>query len=90
MLPPGAAIVVYGDTASEGSLSLGNSGDSVILADATGTVVAELTYTGALADRDGVSMVRVVEGDPESALVLHDTVSSEPSSPGEPTTEGAW
>ena len=90
VVPPGAALVVTGGAASEGTLSLGNGGDVVVLADDAGAVVAALDYSGALASRDGVSMVRSVEGDPDADLVLHDTVSEDPSSPGVSASGGLW
>lgn len=89
-LGPREALVIYGRTASEGSLALSNGGDQVVLADARGQVVAEVSFSSQLTARDGVSMVRAVDGDDTSEFVLHDTVSSASSSPGAPTDGGDW
>jgi hypothetical protein len=85
-----AAVVVYGDSASEGALGLSNGGDTVTLADASGRLVAQVQFRSDLTARDGVSMVRAVDGDGEADFVLHDTVSTAPSSPGTPTGGGPW
>ncbi|HCH62822.1 MAG: hypothetical protein CL927_18255 [Deltaproteobacteria bacterium] len=89
-LAPRSALVVYGESASEGTLGLSNSGDTVLMLDSSGLVMGEVTFGGNLTARDGVSMVRTVEGDPDAQFVLHDTVSSAPSSPGTPTNGNAW
>jgi hypothetical protein len=75
-IPAGGALVVAG------SLGLSNDGDTVTLADPTGAVVDRVVYGAELAARDGVSMTRTVDGDPASAMVLHDQISDLPSSPG--------
>ena len=94
ILAPKAAIIVYGQwsaipanmsngvAASSGQLSLTNSGDTVALTDANGTKQDSVTYASALSSRDGVSMTRQIDGDGSASMVLHDTVSSTPSSPG--------
>lgn len=90
VLEPGTAAVVFADEASEGGLGLGNSGDRVSLRDATGRLVSVVAYGRSLADRDGVSMVRIPEGDPTADLVPHDTVSNRASSPGTSASGSAW
>jgi endonuclease/exonuclease/phosphatase family metal-dependent hydrolase len=73
----GAALVVQ-----SGDLALSNGGDSVTLADASGRVVDRGVYDGGMGSRDGVSMTRTIDGDVATPMVLHDQVSSLPSSPG--------
>lgn len=92
-LAPGSRIVVYAGAeaipagvdnavaASSGRLSLANGGDTVTLADSLG-VLDTTTYAGALADEDGVSMNRSLDGDPSAPFVLHTALSAAPSSPG--------
>jgi endonuclease/exonuclease/phosphatase family metal-dependent hydrolase len=93
-LGAGKAIVVFGSSAgipagltnavgaSTGSLGLGNSGDSVVIKDATGAVMGNLTYASSLGSQDGVSMNRSPDGVASGAFVLHNTLSSKASSPG--------
>ena len=90
VLPPGGAAVVFGDESSVGQLALGNSGDTVVLADPNGRTVSVVPYGRGLADRDGVSMVRLVEGDPEADFVPHDTVSDQSASPGTTAAGDPW
>jgi hypothetical protein len=85
-----AALVVTGATASTGLLSLTNSGDTVTLTDAQGTTVDRVAYASALAAKDGVSMNRKPDGDPAGSFVLHDTLSSKPSSPGTRADGSSW
>ncbi|HET9626139.1 MAG TPA: lamin tail domain-containing protein [Kofleriaceae bacterium] len=92
-LGAGRAIVVFGGAsaipaglgnavvASTGSLSLGNSGDTVKLGNASGTVDS-FTYTAALAGSDGVSMNRSPDGAATGSFVLHSSLTSRSSSPG--------
>ena len=95
LLGAGRAIVVFGGAsaippglgnaiaASTGSLSFGNSGDTVKLIcplDPT-TPVDSLTYTGAQAV-DGVSLNRDPDGDGGAPFVLHDSLSTLRRSPG--------
>ena len=76
--PAGIANAVASST---GSLSLGNSGDTVKLASPS-AVVDSVTYTSTLAASDGVSMNRSPDGDPSGAFVLHTTLAATPRSPG--------
>lgn len=66
---------------STGSLSLGNSGDTVTLASPAGAVDS-VTYGSALAGTDGVSMNRSPDGDPAGTFVLHTQLSASQRSPG--------
>lgn len=67
---------------SSGSLLLGNSGDTVTLKNAAGTVVDTFTYSSSLSGTDGVSMNRSPDRTPAGPFVLHTALSSLPSSPG--------
>jgi endonuclease/exonuclease/phosphatase family metal-dependent hydrolase len=80
-LAPGARIVVTGASASTGTLGLSNSGDSVTVANSSGTTVDSFTYTSALSSTDGVSMNRSPDGSTGS-FVLHTTLSARLASPG--------
>ncbi|HEY0193801.1 MAG TPA: lamin tail domain-containing protein [Kofleriaceae bacterium] len=100
-LAPGKAIVVFGGAsaipagltnavaASTGTLSLGNSGDTVKLANG-GTTVDSFTYTSTLAGTDGVSMNRSPDATATGSFVLHTTLSASPSSPGKRATGAAF
>jgi len=90
-LAPGGVLVVFGGgapalpevttlAASGAGLALNNSGDTLTLAAADGSVLAALTY-GTEGGRDQ-SLVRAVDGDPEADFVLHGTLSAGPASPG--------
>jgi endonuclease/exonuclease/phosphatase family metal-dependent hydrolase len=93
VVPAGRALVVFGGAAgipaglgdavasSTGTLSLGNSGDTVTLAGPAGTVDS-VTYSSALAASDGVSMNRSPDGNAGGTFVLHTTLSAQASSPG--------
>jgi endonuclease/exonuclease/phosphatase family metal-dependent hydrolase len=93
VLHGGRAIVVFGGAtgipagltnavaASTGTLSLGNSGDTVTLASPTGTVDS-FTYSATLAGTDGVSMNRSPDGSATGTFVLHTTLSTSQRSPG--------
>jgi len=93
-LAPGATVVVFASKSaipaglsnavgsSTGALSLGNTGDSVTIADATGAVVDSFTYGAALASVDGVSMNRSPDRSVSGAFVLHTALSTLQSSPG--------
>lgn len=80
-LAPGARLVVTGAGASTGTLGLSNSGDSVVLANSSGTTIDSVTYTSALSGTDGVSMNRSPDGS-AGAFVLHTALSTAQSSPG--------
>ena len=102
ILNPGQAIVVFGGVsaipaglsngvaASTGTLSLGNGGDRVVLADPAGSTVDSLDYSSALAGKDGVSMNRSPDGSAAGTFVLHDSISALPSSPGTQASGAAW
>lgn len=90
-LAPGARITVFGgatgipagvtaSAASTGQLGLSNSGDTVTLANASGTAVDSFTYTSSLSGTDGVSMNRSPDGS-TGGFVLHTTISTRSSSP---------
>jgi endonuclease/exonuclease/phosphatase family metal-dependent hydrolase len=93
-LPAGAALVVYGGAAgipagltnavaaSTGGLSLGNSGDTVTVRNASGVTVDSFTYPSSLASVDGVSMNRNPDASGSGSFVLHTNLSSLPNSPG--------
>jgi hypothetical protein len=102
-LAPGKALVVIGSSAaaiepeltnvvaaSTGSLSLANGGDSVVLADASGSEVDRYTYTASLAANDGVSMNRTPDGGRNRAFVLHTLLSNLDRSPGKQADGTAW
>lgn len=78
----GGFLVVFGNTASTGTLGLSNSGDAVKLSNASGTSVDAFTYTSALASVDGVSMNRSPDRTPGAPFVLHTTLGAAQSSPG--------
>jgi endonuclease/exonuclease/phosphatase family metal-dependent hydrolase len=100
-LAPGKAIVVFGGAsaipagltnavaASTGGLSLGNSGDTVTLKDASSAVKDSFTYSSSLAGTDGVSMNRSPDGS-TGGFVLHTAISSLSSSPGTRASGAAW
>ena len=97
----GKAIVVFGGStgipagltnavaASTGALSLGNSGDTVKLANGS-TIVDSFTYTSTLASVDGVSMNRSPDATATGSFVLHTTLTSASSSPGTRATGAAF
>ncbi len=66
--------------ASSGQLNLSNSGDTVTVANSSGTAVDSFTYTSALAGTDAVSMNRSPDGS-TGGFVLHTTISTKQSSP---------
>jgi hypothetical protein len=100
-LAPGKALVVFGAAsaippgltnaiaASTGGLNLGNSGDTVTLKTASGTVQDSFTYSSSLAGTDGVSMNRNPDGS-TGGFVLHTAISSLSRSPGTRATGAAW
>lgn len=84
----GKAIVVFAGptslvnsvTASTRALSLNNGGDTVTLANGA-TVVDSFTYDASLANKDGVSMNRSVDGQAGASFVLHTALGAN-QSPG--------
>jgi hypothetical protein len=94
LLAPGGTVVVFGAAtgipagltnavaSTTGTLSLGNSADTVTLANASNTAVDSFAYTAALASTDGVSMNRSPDRSPAGFFALHTTVSNLKSSPG--------
>jgi|GEM_PF-2272634 len=101
-LERGGAIVVFGGAdallpgldnavaASSGKLSLGNSGDSVVVRDSTGVTVDEYTYTSAAAGTDGTSLNRTPDGSKNEAFVLHTVLSALAQSPGKRVDGSDW
>ena len=91
----GKAVVVFGGAAgipsgtpgavaaSTGTLGLSNSGDTVTLKNASGTAVDTATLASSLAGTDGVSANRSPDASVSGSFVLHTSVSSLSSSPGE-------
>ncbi|WP_232293440.1 lamin tail domain-containing protein [Stigmatella aurantiaca] len=96
VLAPGKALVVFGAAsgiplcsctsnavaATTGSLSLGNTGDTVTVKNAAGTVIDTFTYSSALAAADGVSMNHSPDAQPVGSFVLHNTLSPLSASAG--------
>lgn len=92
-VPAGGAIVVFGGAAgvvpgtngvaaSSGALGLSNSGDSVTLKNAAGTVVDTVTLGSALCGTDGVSANRSPDATPDGGLALHTSLAAAQRSPG--------
>jgi len=65
--------------ASSGGLGLTNTGDTVILADASGNTVDQLIY-GSEGGNDR-SLVRAVDGDPEASFIPHPGTAFSPGTP---------
>jgi beta-lactamase superfamily II metal-dependent hydrolase len=94
LLAPGKAIVVFADAAAipgglsnavvanTGTLSLNNTGDSVVLKNASRKTVTSYTYSSSLAGSDGVSMNRSPDATATGAFVLHTSLSTRSASPG--------
>lgn len=78
-IPPGLTNAV---AASTGALSLGNSGDAVVLRNPSGVAVDSVTYGSALAAVDGVSMNRDPDGTFGAPFALHTALSTAQRSPG--------
>ncbi|MEY4582567.1 MAG: hypothetical protein RL701_7270 [Pseudomonadota bacterium] len=101
-LAAGSALTVFGASsatptsataatpASTGALSLSNSGDTVSLRDASGTVVQSYAYTSSQVNDDGVSLNRNPDGSATGLFVKHASVSQLPSSAGKRSTGAAW
>ncbi len=93
-IEPGALLVVFGASsgipsglnnavgASTGTLSFGNSADTVTLTNTSGAVVDSFTYSSSLASTDGVSMNRSPDQSSSAPFALHSTLSSLKTSPG--------
>jgi endonuclease/exonuclease/phosphatase family metal-dependent hydrolase len=94
-LAAGKAIVIFGGAAaipaglsnavaaSTGSLNLSNSGETVIVKNASGTTVDSVTFSSTLAGTDGVSANRSPDASSTSTTFsLHTSLSSLASSPG--------
>ena len=93
-LAAGKAIVVFASAtaipagtpnaigSSTGALSLNNTGDTVSIRNAGGTVVDSFTYGSSLASTDGVSRNRNPDATAGAAFVLHTAISTRSSSPG--------
>jgi hypothetical protein len=94
VLAPGKAVVVFGAAsgipagtsnavaASTATLSLGNSGDTVAVKDATGASIDAFTYSSSLAAADGVSMNRSPDSSVGAGFVLHNSLSTLTASAG--------
>ena len=81
-IPPGMA---SGVAASTGTLSLNNTGDTVIVKNGSNkqaSVVDSYTYASSLAGVDGVSMNRNPDANASGTFVLHTSVSLLSASPG--------
>jgi endonuclease/exonuclease/phosphatase family metal-dependent hydrolase len=77
-IPAGISAVA----ASTGGLNLSNSGDTVELKNAAGTVVDSVIYASSLAGTDAVSMNRNPDDSSTGTFVLHTGLATFPSSPG--------
>ena len=90
----GGVVVVFGGAAgipsgtpgavaaSTGTLGLSNSGDTVTVKNASGTVVSTATLSAAMAGTDGVSANRSPDLGASATFVLHSSLSSLSASPG--------
>lgn len=90
----GGVVVVFGGAAgipsgtpgavaaSTGTLGLSNSGDTVTVKNASGTVVSTATLSAAMAGTDGVSANRSPDIGSSATFVLHSSLSSLSASPG--------
>ncbi|WIG95555.1 lamin tail domain-containing protein [Myxococcus sp. SDU36] len=93
-LAAGGVIVVFGGaagipagtpnavSASTGTLGLSNSGDTVTVKTATGTVVESAVLSSGVSGTDGVSANRSPDLGTAATFVLHTSLSSLTSSPG--------
>jgi len=89
-IPPGMA---NGVAASTGTLSLNNTGDTVIMKNGStkqATVVDSYTYASSLAGVDGVSMNRNPDASASGTFVLHTSVSLLSASPGTRANGGSF
>lgn len=78
-IPAGTANAV---AASTGTLSLSNSGDTVTVKNAAGTVVNTATLGSGVCSTDGVSANRSPDASSSGSFVLHTSVSTAGASPG--------
>ncbi|WP_338869071.1 lamin tail domain-containing protein [Myxococcus stipitatus] len=93
-VPAGGVVVVVGAASgipagtpgavacSTGTLSLTNSGDTVSVRNASGTIIESVTLSSALTGTDGVSANRNPDVGSSATFALHTTLSSQMSSPG--------
>ncbi|MCP3064250.1 lamin tail domain-containing protein [Myxococcus sp. K38C18041901] len=101
-VPAGGVIVVFGGAsgipsgtpnavaASTSTLGLSNSGDTVTVKNASGTVVDTAVLSSAMAGTDGVSANRSPDLGPAATFVLHTSLSSLTSSPGRRASGAAF
>ena len=96
-LAPGGVLVVFGGgtpmlsgcaTAVFSPLQLNNGGDTITIRDASGAVLAEMTYDAA--GGQDQSLVRASDGDGGAAFVLHGSLAATPASPGRRTSGQPW
>lgn len=102
LLPAGGATVVFASAtsipsgtpnaaaASTGTLNLGNSGDTVTLADNTGKIMDSFSYPSSLSSSDGVSMNRNPDASATGTFVLHTALAVASSSPGKRVNGSAF
>ncbi|WP_371817305.1 lamin tail domain-containing protein [Myxococcus sp. CA051A] len=93
-VPAGGVLVVFGGAAgipsgtpgavaaTTGTLGLSNSGDTVTVKNASGTVVDTATLSSTMAGTDGVSANRSPDVGSSATFVLHTSLSSLSTSPG--------
>ncbi|WP_408891767.1 lamin tail domain-containing protein [Myxococcus faecalis] len=101
-VPAGGVIVVFGGAAgipsgtpnavgaSTGTLGLSNSGDTVTVKNASGTVVDTAVLSSAMAGTDGVSANRSPDLGSAATFVLHTSLSGLTSSPGRRASGAAF
>ncbi|WP_163868271.1 lamin tail domain-containing protein [Myxococcus eversor] len=98
----GGVVVVFGGAAgipsgtpgavaaSTGTLGLSNSGDTVTVKNASGTVVSTATLSAAVSGTDGVSANRSPDLGSSATFVLHSSLSSLSASPGRRASGAAF
>ncbi|SEU40198.1 Metal-dependent hydrolase, endonuclease/exonuclease/phosphatase family [Myxococcus fulvus] len=101
-VPAGGVIVVFGGAAgipsgtpnavgaSTGTLGLSNSGDTVTVKNASGTVVDTAVLSSAMSGTDGVSANRSPDLGSAATFVLHTSLSGLTSSPGRRASGAAF
>jgi hypothetical protein len=77
-------------SASTGSLSLANDGDSVTLKNVSGATIDAITYSATLANEDGVSMNLSPDGIRAGTFVKHTSLSTLSESPGKRIDGSDW